>query len=157
MTKNQKMHEILTFLEKEMIGKRGQSSPPQTLVCEVETPWISRHPAHDGFHLGKEPVTQLAASLRIVKRQRRPQIALNPMVEDHTHRSPSKLPADFLPRATLRRIIRKLPGASACLGDPVVLIHQHGRQRTQQFSRQPGPITIRQVHHALLKFLKLHT
>lgn len=139
-----------------MIRERIQCSPPQSIVCEMKALRIPRHLCHGALHLIEEPITQLAAALCIVKRQRDPKIPLDLLVINDPHRSPSKIPADLLPTAPDCGIHRQFARTAAGLCNPVVTVHQHRRKLSQQLRCQARPLAIRQFHRPALNLLKLH-
>ncbi len=128
MTKNQEMNKSLIFFEKEMIGKCRQRCPAQTVVNIVKQLWIACHLRNHGFYLHKKSISEFAATFRIVKCQGRPQVALYLLVEDYPHGLPAQVPADFIPRTTDGRIIRKFARPTPGFGDSIVHIYQHPRQ-----------------------------
>ena len=156
MAQHQKMHEALTFLEKEMVWKRRQGGPPQSIIHKMKHPRISCDFCDDGFCLREKTITQIAAALRIIKRQRGPQVSFDLLVEDDAHHLPAKITADFLPSATHRRILREFTRTAAGFGGSIVLINQHRGKRTKQIRRQARPVSVRQVHRAFLNFFQLH-
>jgi hypothetical protein len=57
VAKDKEMDVAIIFLEKKMIRKRTQRSPPEPIVCKMKTLWILRHLLHGYFHLIEEPIT----------------------------------------------------------------------------------------------------
>jgi len=153
VAEDQKMDVTFSFLEKEMVWERSQCSPPQPVFREMKALRIPRHLRHRALHLIEKPITQLAAALGIVKRQRNSQIPFDLLVINDPHRSPSKILANLFPTAPGRWILRQFARTAAGFCNPVVTVHQHRRQRSQQLRRQARPLAIRQFHRPALNLL----
>jgi hypothetical protein len=156
VTQDQKVNGAAAFFEAKMVRERFDRSPPQSFCGKMKLPRIANNIFDGVLQLLKESVSERHPSRAVVVSEGRSEIILNEAMETHRPCLSCKVPLDLFPGTARIWISLQLGGAAAGLGNALVVIRKHRRQRVEQLRREKRSITFRQFERALLDLIEFH-